>query len=75
MKIQHHKQYHFLFGPTDSYTKYIEKLREELPIITNNYYMDKENNMYRLDDKESPYYEKLQEYWKLIYYNIFDNKE
>ena len=61
--------------PTDSYTKYIEKLREELPIITNNYYMDKENNMYRLDDKESPYYEKLQEYWKLIYYNIFDNKE
>lgn len=61
--------------PTDSYTKYIEKLREELPIITNNYYMDKENNMYRVDDKESPYYEKLQEYWKLIYYNIFDNKE
>ena len=60
--------------PKDSYTKYIEELREELPVITANYYKDKEGNRYLLDDTTSPYYDKVQEYWKLIYYQIFDNK-
>ena len=60
--------------PKDSYTKYIEELREELPVLTANYYKDKEGNRYLLDDTTSPYYDKVQEYWKLIYYQIFDSK-
>lgn len=57
--------------PTDSYTKYVQELREELPVITNLYYKDKEGNSYQIGDKSSPYYDRLQEYWKIIYYNMF----
>ncbi len=58
--------------PFDSYTKYVQELREEIPVITNLYYKDKEGNTYKINDTESPYYDKLQEYWKIIYYNMFD---
>lgn len=60
--------------PTDSYTKYVSELRKEIPVITNLYYKDKEGNSYKIDDKTSPYYDKLQEYWKIIYYNMFGNR-
>ena len=60
--------------PKDSYTKYIENLREELPVITNHYCIDNDGAMYELNDNGSPYFEKLQEYWRVIYYNMFDNK-
>lgn len=56
----------------DAYTKYIEKLREDIPIITTQYYIDKEGNRYDIDDNSSPYYDKLKEYEKIIYYNMFD---
>ena len=58
--------------PKDSYTKYIEELREELPVITNLYCIDKDGNRYEINDENSPYYEKLQEYWKMIYYHMFN---
>ncbi len=58
--------------PLDSYTKYVKELREEIPVITNSYYKDKDGNLYSTNDTESPYYDKLQEYWKVIYYNMFD---
>lgn len=58
--------------PLDSYTKYVQELREEIPVITNLYYKDKDGNSYKINDIESPYYDKLQEYWKVIYYNMFD---
>lgn len=57
--------------PTDSYTKYVEELREILPVITNHYCIDSEGNRYNINDKSSPYYDKLQEYWRVIYYNMF----
>lgn len=58
--------------PKDSYTKYVEELREELPVITNLYCIDKNGNRYGVNDEKSPYFERLQEYWKLIYYFMFD---
>lgn len=58
--------------PLDSYTKYVCELREEIPVITNAYYKDKDGNLYKTNDTGSPYYDKLQEYWKVIYYNMFD---
>lgn len=58
--------------PKDSYTKYIDEIREELPVITNLYYKDKDGNKYYISDKNSPYYDKLQEYWRVVYYQMFE---
>ena len=58
--------------PKDSYTKYVDEIREELPVITNQYYKDKEGNKYFISDKSSPYYDKLQEYWRVVYYQMFE---
>lgn len=58
--------------PLDSYTKYISALRQEIPVINNHYYKDKDGILYSYSDKSSPYYEKMQEYWKVIYYQIFE---
>lgn len=60
--------------PKDSYTKYIEDLRSELPVITNHYCIGNDGDLYEINDSSSPYFDKLQEYWKVIYYNMFDNK-
>lgn len=60
--------------PKDSYTKYMEELRKDLPVITNHYCIDKNGRSYKINDRKSPYYDRLQEYWKIIYYNMFDNK-
>ena len=60
--------------PKDSYTKYVESVREEVPVITNHYYMNNDGDSYEVNDSSSPYFDKLQEYWRVIYYNMFDNK-
>ena len=57
--------------PKDSYTKYVENLREQLPVITNLYCIDKDGKKYYTNDSSSPYYDKLQEYWRIIYYYMF----
>lgn len=57
--------------PIDSYTKYIKELREEIPVITTHYVIDKDGNRFNTNDKNSPYYDKLQEYWRIIYFNMF----
>lgn len=56
----------------DSYSLYMEELNKELPIITNQYYIDKDGNKNEIDDKQSRYYDKLQEYQKVVYYKMFD---
>ena len=48
------------------------QLNKEIPIITNQYYIDKDGNKNEIDDKESKYYDKLQEYQKVVYYKMFD---
>ena len=60
--------------PKYSYTKYVESVREEIPVITNHYYMNNDGDSYEVSDSSSPYFDKLQEYWRVIYYNMFDNK-
>ena len=59
--------------PTDEYTNYMGKLREEIPVLTANYYIGNNGEKYNLDDVNSPYYEKIKEYEKIVYYKIFDN--
>lgn len=58
--------------PKDSYMKYVDSLRQDIPVITSQYYIDKDGNKYLINDTSSPYYDKIQEYWKLIYYQMFD---
>lgn len=60
--------------PKDSYMKYVDSLRQDIPVITSQYYIDKDGNKYLINDTSSPYYDKIQEYWKLIYYQMFDEK-
>lgn len=59
--------------PTDEYTNYMSKLREIIPVLTANYYIGDNGEKYNLDDENSPYYEKIKEYEKIVYYKIFDN--
>lgn len=56
----------------DSYSLYMEELNKEIPIITNQYYIDRDSNKNEIDDKDSKYYDKLQEYQKVVYYKMFD---
>ena len=59
--------------PKDSYTKYVNDVRKDIPVIGNKYYIDKNGNRYSLEDEASPYYNKLKEYWSVVYYQMFDN--
>ncbi len=58
--------------PKDEYTNYIAELREQIPVLTVNYYIGNNGEKYQLDDITSPYYEKIQEYRKIVYYQIFN---
>lgn len=58
--------------PTDSYTKYICSLREKIPVITCNYYIGDDDQMYDLKDIESPYYNEISRYEQICYYHLFD---
>ena len=55
------------------YNKYLLKLSETLPVIDTVGYIDSENNYYKWSDV-SPYSHLLDEYEKVQYNNIFDQK-
>ncbi len=55
------------------YNKYLLKLAETLPVIDTVGYIDKENNYYKWSDS-SPYTDLLNDYEKVQYNNIFDQK-
>ena len=55
------------------YNKYLLKLAETLPVIDTVGYIDNENNYYKWSDV-SPYSSLLDEYEKIQYNNIFDQK-
>ena len=59
--------------PFDKYTQYISDIRKVIPVITANYYIGDNGKKYMIDDETSPYYDKIMEYWNVIYYQIFDN--
>ena len=58
--------------PTDSYTKYIQELRKEIPVITCNYYKGSDGNIYKLNDNESPYFNSINRYNMICYYHLFE---
>lgn len=57
---------------TEEYTNYMSELRNKIPVLTANYYIGDNGEKYNLDDINSPYYEKIKEYEKIVYYQIFD---
>lgn len=58
--------------PKDSYSMYIKELQESIPVITTQYYIDRDGNRYKIDDSTSPYYDKVKEYESVVYYKLFD---
>lgn len=60
--------------PLNQYMQYIKDLRKEIPVITTNYYIGGDGNKYMFEDTSSPYYDRLQEYRKIVYYHMFDNE-
>ena len=58
--------------PTDSYTKYIQGLRNQVPVITCNYYKGEDGKTYMLNDTESPYYNEISRYKRICYYHLFE---
>ena len=54
------------------YLQFLDQLREEIPIITGNGYMDK-NKIYHSFDEETEYSSLIENYHYLQYNNMFDN--
>lgn len=60
--------------PLNQYMQYVKELRKDIPVITSNYYIGEDGNKYMTDDDSSPYYDRLQEYRNVVYYQMFDNE-
>ena len=60
--------------PKSAMNNYMEELQEDYPVITKNFYMDVDNNLFEESDDTSERIKKLQEYYMVNYYNLFDNK-
>ena len=57
------------------YDRFLLDLHEDLPIVSLNGYWDKDGVYYeQLEDKSSPWYDRLQEYDMLVYNHLFDEK-
>lgn len=56
--------------PMTPYEQYIEKVSKEIPIISLNFYMDKDNNLYTYDD-ESPWQSLISSY-NIVQYKILN---
>jgi hypothetical protein len=60
--------------PMTAYQKYQIQANEQIPVLTTHGYIDKDNNYYDVNDKESPYYDLLMNYSYLVHNNQFDQK-
>ncbi|MBR5047019.1 MAG: LTA synthase family protein, partial [Eubacterium sp.] len=60
---------------TTGYLDYLARLREEIPCINALGYWGANGNYYDLNDKSSPYYQKIREYRFLAYNNIFGKED
>ena len=58
----------------DSFLRFLEYVHENIPLIYNYTYVGKDGNTYEIDDKESPYYNIINEYHIVEYYRMFDQK-
>lgn len=55
-----------------SMNNYMEELKKYYPIITRNFYIDANREVYRENDNTSEYFSKLQEYYNICYFRLFD---
>lgn len=60
--------------PLTDYQEYLSALRREVPAINANGYLGADGVWYRLDDKASPYAERVSDYDKVQYNNLFDTE-
>lgn len=61
-------------GELTGYQKFLQKVREQVPVLTGLGYYGNDGKFYNLDDTTSPYYQLLQEYAVLQYNNLMDSK-
>ncbi len=57
--------------PKTNYTNYILELQQTIPVITKQFYQDSTGKIYDLTDTSSPDYAKIEEYKKVVYYQMF----
>lgn len=57
--------------PKTNYTNYILELQQTIPVITKQFYQDSTGTIYDLTDTSSPDYAKIEEYKKVVYYQMF----
>lgn len=62
--------------PMTGYQQYLLDLSEEIPVLASGGYWTADGDFYELDDKESPYFDKINDYHILEYNYIFgkDNR-
>ncbi len=56
------------------YQKFLQDMREQVPVVTGLGYYGADGNFYQLDDETSPYYEWMHKYSILQYNNLLDSK-
>ncbi len=60
--------------PLNEYANYIKELRSSIPVISANYYIGADGVRYNLNDESAPYYNLIKEYEKMVYYQLFGDK-
>lgn len=58
---------------TTGYSRFLMETAKEIPVVTVFGYFGADGNFYKLEDKTSPYYEKIKDYQMLQYNNMFDS--
>ena len=56
----------------NEYDQYTNSIMKEIPVITMQYYIDKAGNRYDINDTSSPYYDLIEEYKSVVYYQMFE---
>lgn len=61
-------------GDLTGFQKFQQNLQKEIPVLTSNGYWGADGKFYSVDDKNSPYYDLIQEYAMLQYNDMMDYK-
>ena len=61
-------------GELTGFQKFQQDLQKEIPVLTSNGYWGADGKFYSVDDKNSPYYDLIQEYAMLQYNDMMDYK-
>ena len=61
-------------GDLTGFQKFQQDLQKEIPVLTSNGYWGADGKFYSVDDKNSPYYDLIQEYAMLQYNDLTDYK-